>query len=119
MAPQDIQKILALKEGRSTIYIKYKDILWFKAEGNYTTVYLLTEKQHVSRISLRELLLVLPARQFVQTHKSFIINKTHLTEIRTGYVLLDGQKLPVGRAYQKNAKALRPNQTASAETILY
>jgi DNA-binding LytR/AlgR family response regulator len=119
MAPQDTQKALALKEGRSTILVKYKDILWFKSEGNYTTVYLSNNKQHISRIPLRQLLLVLPSRQFVQTHKSFIINKTHLTEIRTGYVLLDGQKIPVGRAYQKNTRPQSSDQKALAEITLY
>ena len=100
----DIPK-LVVKEGRTILYLKYNDIKWFKTEGNYTTIFLKDNKKRISRVSLLELNQYLPVQQFVRIHKSYIVNKMHVTEIRSSRILIDDQELPIGRSYQQNVTA--------------
>jgi len=97
---------LVLKEGRAILHLKHSDIKWFKTEGNYTTIILQNNKKRVSRISLLQLLEQLPSEQFIRIHKSFLINKVHVTEVRANQIFVDDEKLPIGRIYQKNVKAI-------------
>lgn len=91
---------LVIKEGRTLLHLKHNDIKWFKTEGNYTTIFLQGNKKRISRISLLELQQQLPS-QFIRIHKSYMINKFHVTEIRTSRISIDNELIPIGRSYQK------------------
>lgn len=93
---------LIVKQGRTKFHINYNDIKWFNTDGNYTTIFLQNNEKKISRISLLELLEHLPAKQFIRIHKSYIINKIHVSEIRASRILIDGEVLPIGRIYQQN-----------------
>lgn len=95
----NIPKLL-VKEGRAILHLKHNDIKWFKSEGNYTTIFLQGNKKSISRISLLELERQLPS-QFVRIHKSYMINKFHVTQIRANRILIDNELIPIGRSYQK------------------
>jgi DNA-binding LytR/AlgR family response regulator len=71
-----------------------------ETEGNYTTINLVDAKRRVVRIPISELQQQLPTQQFVRIHKSYLINKKHITELRTNSVIIQENELPIGRAYQ-------------------
>jgi DNA-binding LytR/AlgR family response regulator len=81
------------------------DIVWLEADGNYTTINLVNMKRRVVRMSLSELLVQLPLQQFIRIHKSFVINKKHITEIRANSIMILNEELPVGRSYQQGLQA--------------
>lgn len=96
---------LVVKEGRAILHLKFNEIKWFKTEGNYTIIFLQNNKTRMSRISLLELQKQLPIKQFVRIHKSYMINKRYVNEIRTTRVLIDNEELPIGRSYQQMVTA--------------
>lgn len=97
---------LMVKEGRAILRLNCDDITWLETEGNYVTINLADGKRRVVRIALSELQQQLPANQFIRIHKSYLVNKKHVTEIRTNTVLVGIHELPVGRTYQQEATKL-------------
>ena len=75
--------------------------MWLETDGNYTTINLTDSKRRVVRIPLSELQQQLPSQQFIRIHKSYVINKKYLTEIRANTVVIQQQEFPIGRAYQQ------------------
>jgi DNA-binding LytR/AlgR family response regulator len=91
---------LIVKEGRAIVRLNCDDIKWMETEGNYTTINLVDAKRRVVRIPISELQQQLPTKQFVRIHKSYLINKKYITEIRANSVIIQENELPIGRAYQ-------------------
>jgi DNA-binding LytR/AlgR family response regulator len=91
---------LLVKEGRAMIKLDCDQITWLETEGNYVTINLHDGKRKVVRVPLSELQEQLPSKQFVRIHKSYLINKRHVTEVRSSGVMVSGTELPVGRAFQ-------------------
>ncbi len=94
-----LQKLI-VKEGRAIVLLNCDDIKWMETDGNYTTINLVDAKRRVVRIPISELQQQLPSQQFVRIHKSYLINKEHITEVRTNSVIIQEYELPIGRAYQ-------------------
>ena len=93
---------LIVKEGRSLVRLFHENILWLEADGNYTTIHLKKDKRRVVRYSLSEVEVQLDSTNFIRIHKSFLVNKTHITEIKTNTIIIGDQELSIGRTYQQN-----------------
>lgn len=97
---------LIVKEGRAIVRLNANDIKWMESEGNYTTINLVDAKRRVVRIPISELQQQLSAKQFVRIHKSYLVNKKHITEVRANSVFIQDFELPIGRAFQSSVSLL-------------
>ena len=93
---------LIVKEGRALVRLYQSNILWFESDGNYTTIHLKNDKRRVIRQGLVEMQEQLPATNFIRIHKSYLVNKLHITELSSNALKINGTELPIGRAYQQN-----------------
>jgi len=93
---------IVVKEGRAMIRLNCNVIKWLETEGNYITINLQDNKRRVVRIPLSELQEQLPGNQFIRIHKSYIINRKHVSEFKTDHILIDKKELPIGRAYRQS-----------------
>lgn len=92
---------LIVKEGRSVVRMFFRDIKWIEADGNYTTIYLSGDnKRSVIRQSLSTLQEQLPEEDFIRIHKSYVVNKKYIHQIKAGAIYVEDRELPVGRSYQ-------------------
>ncbi|PBQ33258.1 DNA-binding response regulator [Sphingobacteriaceae bacterium] len=107
------EESLIVKEGRALIKLPYPTIVWLEASGNYTLINLTSNKRRVIRDALSEFEKQLNANSFVRIHKSYIVNKTAVTEIHAQKVLLDTIELPIGRTYQSEVHAFFGKQFSS------
>jgi DNA-binding LytR/AlgR family response regulator len=78
------------------------DILYLKAESNYTEIHYLDGSKKLLSKTLKVLEDVLPAHRFFRVHKSYIVNAAHITDIilstqERAVKLVGGQMLPVSR----------------------
>lgn len=84
-------------------YVKLlpEEILWVSSEGNYAHIHT-AEKQFVNRISLSNLLKLLPTNHFIKIHKCFIIQVAaiDLIDKSSNEVIIKGQTIPIGRSYK-------------------
>lgn len=97
---------ITLSTNEGLIFLRLKDIIHLKSDGNYTYFYTKEDgKMMVSRI-LREFDNLLPDDLFLRIHQSHIIN---LREVRKflredgGYALMsDGTKVPISKRKKDN-----------------
>ncbi|MBD8490824.1 LytTR family transcriptional regulator [Echinicola sp. CAU 1574] len=78
--------------------VKFKNILWLKGDGNYTTL-VTKEKVYSLRNILKEFEAILPEDEFVRIHKSYLVRLDRITTISPKEVTIETEKVPVGRTY--------------------
>ena len=96
--------ILNFKSGYQTIRINSQRIEYIESYGHY--VFIHTESATFKvREKLSEILKILEPLDFIQIHKSYIINKRFIQEIKNQEVILKEQThLPIGRSYKESLK---------------
>jgi len=76
------------------------DILYLESDRNYITV--VTKTQKLSYIdSLKNWMEKLPEQQFIQIHKSYIINSGCVDKISGNELYVNTNRLPIGRTYKQ------------------
>lgn len=98
-------KEILIKEGRAMVRILCDSIKSLETDGNYVTINLHDGKRRVVRIPLSELQQQLPKTQFIRIHKSYIVNKKFVDEIRSSTIVIQKEELPIGRSYQEEVAA--------------
>jgi len=88
-----------LKDGYEQIKVMIEDILYIEASGNYTQVRLTAERLISTRVSISDMLLMLPEKKFIRTHRAFIIAKNKITKFDRSQVWIGEQIIPIGATY--------------------
>lgn len=76
------------------IYIK--DILYIESMENYIIIHTPLSKEIVNT-RLKSIVVSLPERNFLQVHRSYVINLSHIKAIEGNLLLVGGNKIPVAR----------------------
>ena len=93
------QRIL-VKSGAKTYQLEPSQIYYLEKDHNYL-FYHLAEGKIMARQSTAEALVVLPA-QFVQIHKSFIVNRDHIQFFDRHEISVKGRILSLGASFRKS-----------------
>lgn len=92
---------LFVKVERQMIKVTLSDIRYISAYGNYIKIHLPTETL-LSLQTLGQFLKRLPASEFLQIHKSHVINFAHLHALEGNQVKVGEEWLAIGKAYRPN-----------------
>ena len=110
-APERLRWVRA-SHGELTQQLAVEEVLFFRADDKYTCVQT-ASGEHLIRTPIAELAAQLDATQFVQVHRSTIVNLAHLAGTRRDeasrlFLRVRGhaQELPVSRAYVHLFKAM-------------
>lgn len=88
-----------VKSGYEHIKIKVSDIQFIRSDTDYTELNT-TEKKYLSNEALKHWVKTID--QFVQVHKSFIINPEYIDKVSGNQIhLKSGTVIPIGRAYKE------------------
>ena len=83
-------------------FIETERIIYAKAEGSYTHVFLTDKRKIVISKTLSDIEEILAGHSFQRIHHSTLVNLLHVTHLLKtdgGYVVLDtGEKLPVSKS---------------------
>lgn len=93
---------LIVKEGRAMVKISCNHILWLEADGNYTTIILNNGRRRVIRTAISDFEAQLNTQNFIRIHKSYIVNRSHVSSARSGSLFVNDEELPIGRTYQSS-----------------
>lgn len=100
---------LSVRLGKRTFFVLVADIDWIEADGNYVRLHT-TEPSgsaHLIRIGIGELARELDPATFVRVHRSAIVRRDHIAELRQlpngeyEAVLRSRQAVPVGARYRQ------------------
>jgi DNA-binding LytR/AlgR family response regulator len=76
------------------------DILYIEAVGNYIKIHFKQERPILVTQTMKYISSLLPLSLFTRIHKSFIVNRSEITEIKkTVLTLSNSISLPIGRKY--------------------
>ncbi len=92
--------------------VALSDIVFLRAEGDYTSVITLNERLFAAG-SLARWEERLPADRFVRTHKSYIVNLAHAERVTSSTIAAGGSGIPIGRTYRDQFRqrlGLSPSQ---------
>ena len=78
--------------------IIFSDIYYLRSAGNYIEIY--TEKsKFLIRSTFKEIAILLPQTQFIQIHRSYIINISNITGYTSSFVEFNTVSITVGKKY--------------------
>ena len=95
---------LFIKSGNEIKRIAFKNILFIKSLDNYIEVYHNSERL-ISRNTLSEILEQLPNNQFIQVHRSYIINISNIENYKHPLILIGNHTIPVSKKYKEILKS--------------
>lgn len=96
--PAAHMRTILVKEGNFQAHLPVNEIDYIESEGNYLSVYS-DSKQFKLRTTLKQLLDMLPATSFAQTHRAFVINKTKIEKFTNKEVIIKGVSIPISKSY--------------------
>lgn len=88
-------------------YIKTADIIFVESYGRKLVLHLKSENIQTNK-KISEIADILKQYDFIQCHKSYIVNVLYVSQINTNTILLnDGSVIPVGRMYKETIRKIK------------
>ena len=94
-------KFVTIKNGYENLRLNIDEILFLKSDNNYCQVHTISN-QYVVRQSLNTIMSALPPTVFVQTHRSFVVNKYKIGKTTSHAVFVNEIEIPLSRSFDKN-----------------
>jgi DNA-binding LytR/AlgR family response regulator len=88
-----------IKDGYEQIKVKLNEILFIEAAGNYTKIYLQGHTSLSTRITITDMLLMLPAKKFIRTHRAFIVARDKISRFDRAQININEHSIPIGATY--------------------
>ena len=95
---------LVVKDDDRFLSLNISKIEWFESTGNYLRVKG-PDGVFSYRSTVKEILRVLPAAQFVQTHRAYIANINFITKFDSLSLLVNGYEIPISRTHRNDVLA--------------
>jgi len=100
---------IIVKSGGFQHKIYYRNILYVESQGNEVKIFLQDQQPLFFKKQFSELEELLPAKEFIRIHRSFIINNVYVSAFNHSEILLGKVTIPVGRTYKENVEKLVKN----------
>ncbi|UOQ98370.1 LytTR family DNA-binding domain-containing protein [Hymenobacter sp. 5317J-9] len=98
-APPSAPSHLFLKTGYEQVKVRFDEILYLEAAGNYIT-FVLVGRRLLARLTIQEGLDLLPPEQFTRVHRSFVVANDKVDKVERHQLSLGKAAVPVGASYQ-------------------
>lgn len=98
--PPGAEEFLFVKSDKQMKKISLKDILFIEGLENYICIYTASDKTLVHS-TMKNIYSSLPESDFIQTHRSFIININRVNLIEGNILNIEGHEIPVARNYRE------------------
>ena len=97
------KRIIYVKSDGKNYPVDLDDILYCEARKNYTMVVLKNERRLMPLVPLSkfENLLAEAGGEYLQTHRSFLVAKKHITAITATNVIINKFEIPIGIQYKE------------------
>lgn len=87
-----------IKSGYEQICIEFKELLYAESNGNYVQ-FVLEDKKILSRLTMSEAEALLPPKDFIRVHRSYIVSRRHIRKADKKNIWIQQFEIPIGNAY--------------------
>jgi DNA-binding LytR/AlgR family response regulator len=95
------QQHLFIRADYSLVKIELSDILYIEGLDDYLKIHLASRKPVVARITMKNILELLPGDGFARVHRSFIVPLSRIKAVKNKSILLPETEIPVGNSYEE------------------
>lgn len=88
---------LFVKDNKTLTKVAFTDLLFVEAQGDYVLLQMVNSKKLILS-TLKKLLSKLPNEQFMQVHRSYIVNLSAITAIHDGSIVIGTKHIPVSKS---------------------
>ncbi len=90
-----------VKDGLGHVRVAYEDVLYAKADDNYTHLYT-SDKRYVLSATLKKTEEQLASYGFVRCHRSYLVNIKKIERLGGNFVQIGKDEIPVSESLRKN-----------------
>jgi DNA-binding LytR/AlgR family response regulator len=81
--------------------IPLADIQFIEGLDDYLKIYIVANKPIVARMTMKNMLEKLPAKDFMRVHRSFIVPFSRIENVRNKIISIGEEEIPIGVSYEK------------------
>ena len=96
----EAEEPLLIRADYSFIKVQPSDILYIEGLGDYIKIFLQNGRPIITRITMKNMVDMLPKKGFVRIHRSYIVALNKITRVRNKTVVVDGKELPLSSSYE-------------------
>lgn len=89
-----------VRSDRKMIKINFCDINYIESLSDYIKIHL-TDKTIITRETISNIEFMLPQKDFIRTHRSFIVSLASIESFTNEYVEINTNEIPISRSYKK------------------
>ncbi|GAB3260071.1 LytTR family DNA-binding domain-containing protein [Larkinella harenae] len=113
LVPSERDAFLYFRADRKMVKVYTKDILYIESLKDYVKIITQTAKPLVVKQAISSVGAMLPGRDFLRIHRSFIVAINKISAWSPSHVEIAGQDLPIGRLHQKDVGRVLKTDGAS------
>jgi DNA-binding LytR/AlgR family response regulator len=102
LVPSERDAFLYFRADRKMVKVYTKDILYVESLKDYIKIMTTNAKPLVVKQAISSVEAMLPGRDFLRIHRSFIVAIDKITAWSPSQIEVAGQELPIGRLHQKD-----------------
>ena len=91
---------LLIRADYSLVRVPTTEILFVEAADDYLKIHQPGRHPLVARMTMKAILEILPPKDFIRIHRSYIIAINHIDHIRNKTISIAGRELPIGGNYE-------------------
>lgn len=96
-----VRDALFVKQQHTYKKLQFEEILFLKSDHVYVDVFATNKRKFLIRSSLHDLLEKLD-KQFLRTHRSYIVNMNRVEAIEENLLIIDNFSIPISKSFQKD-----------------
>ena len=90
-----------VKSGTELHKVFINDILYIEGTGNYISI-ICNDKKIMTLTNMSDMIKLLPEKQFIRIHKSYIVSMNHVEKIERHQLTLKNKTIPIGITYRES-----------------
>jgi DNA-binding LytR/AlgR family response regulator len=102
-----VSEEIKFKSNKTTVQLMPEKIFYLQAFGNYVKVFVQKRGMILVQQKLQDFEDQLPSEIFIRCHKSYIVNKNHITKLLKNEIEIQNTTIPIGITYRQNLNKIK------------
>jgi DNA-binding LytR/AlgR family response regulator len=101
MQKKEAAEPLLIRADYSFVKVSPSHILYIEGLGDYIKIYVQNSRPVITRITMKNMVDMLPKNGFARIHRSYIVSLNKITRVRNKTVVVEGKDLPLSSSYEE------------------